>query len=393
MRRWTEALVVGEVALAVVLTLGAGLLVRSFRQLTRIDPGFDPHGVLVTQIALSGPKYDSASAAIAFYDELTRRVAALPGVLGAAGTLPPPLVGTGYTSDFVIAGRPAGEYYTEITHRRVTPDYFRVMRVPIRRGRAFTAADGAKSPPVVIINEQVASRYFKGQDPVGQRLTFDKIPNDSSQWATVVGIASNERQKSLSTDPLPEVYQPMAQDPASAIALMTRVSGSLDAVVPAIRRIVAGLDPDLAISNMESMDAIRSSSLARERFLMTMLVVFASVGLLLAIIGVYGVLAQFARSRTREMGIRIALGAPPSGVRWLVVRQGLRLVFTGLASGLVIALVATRGITSLLYHVAAADPITYAAVPLLLAITGLAAAWIPARQASRADPAIALRAE
>jgi putative ABC transport system permease protein len=392
-RRWTEALVVGEVALAVVLTLGAGLLVRSFRQLTRVDPGFDPRGVLVTRLSLSGPKYRTGSQATGFFDELVRRAAALPGVVGAAGTTPAPLAGTGYTSDFAIAGRPAGEYYTEITHRRITPDYFRVMHVPLRRGRSFTTADAANAPLVVIINEQVARTYFKGQDPVGQRITFDKIPNDSSQWATVVGVVGDERQHALSADPLTEVYEPLAQDPVDGIALMTRVDGSPDALAPAIRHLVAEMDPELAISDMRSMNAIVYRSLARQRFLTTMLVLFASVGLVLAIVGVYGVLAQLARRRTREMGIRIALGAPTSQVRWLVVRHGLGVVATGLAVGLSVALVATRSLTALLYHVAPADPLTFLAVPILLALTGLAAAWIPALQASRADPAIALRSE
>ena len=391
-RRWTEALVVGEVALAVVLTLGAGLLVRSFRQLTQVDPGFDPHGVIVTRLVAEGPKYDSASALVAFFDELVRRAAALPAVAGAAGTSPAPLDGTGYTSDFVIAGRPAGEYYTEITHRRITPDYFRVMHVPIRSGRAFTAADRAGAPSVVIINEQVARRYFKGQDPVGQRITFDKVPNDSSQWATIVGVAASEHQQALSAEPLTEVFEPLAQDVSNGISLLTRVNRNA-AIAPAIRRIVAELDPGLAVSDIRSMDDIRAASLARERFLMTMLVVFAGVGLLLAIVGVYGVLAQVTRRRTREMGIRIALGAPAASVRWLVVRQGLALVGVGLIVGVGAALVATRGLTALLYHTAPADPLTFVAVPILLALTGIAAAWVPALQASRSDPSIALRAE
>src|SRR5206468_2506684 len=152
-----------------------------------------------TQIVLSGPKYDSASQGRAFFDQLVQRVAALPGVEGAAATTNPPLAGTGYTSDFVIAARPAGEYYTEITHRSVTPQYFRVMKVRLRRGRFFSDADRANSPPVLIINEQVAQKYFKGQDPVGQRITFDKVPNDSSQWSTIVGVVAGERQRALST--------------------------------------------------------------------------------------------------------------------------------------------------------------------------------------------------
>ena len=393
MRRWTEALVIGEVALAVVLTLGAGLLVRSFRELTRVDPGFDPHGVLVTRLDLSGPKYRTGAQATSFFEQLVQRARALPGVVGAAGTVPVPLDGTGYTSDFVIAGRRAGEYYTEITHRRVTPGYFRIMRVPIRRGRDFTDADRADAPPVVIVNEQIARRYFPGQDPVGQRLTFDKAPNDSSQWSTIVGVVGDERQQALSADPRIEVYEPLPQDATGSMALMTRVSGNPDALAPAIRRLVAELDPRLAISDMRSMDEIVYRSLARERFLMTMLVLFASVGLLLATVGVYGVLAQVARRRTREMGIRMALGAPAAQVRWMVVRHGLRLVIIGLTVGVSAAIVATRGIAALLYHIAPADPLTFVAVPLLLLLAGILAAWIPAMQASRADPAITLRAE
>jgi putative ABC transport system permease protein len=376
-----------------VLTLGAGLLVRSFRELTRVDPGFDPHGVLAAQIVLSGPKYESSRQIVGFFDQVVERVKAQPGVSDAAATLPAQLAGSGYTSDFVIAGRPAGEYYTEITHRRVTPGYFRVMRVPLRRGRDFTPGDRSDGAKVVIINEQVARKYFKGRDPVGQRMTFDKVPNDSSSWATIVGIVGGERQQALSADPLPEVYEPLAQDPANAMWVVARVASDPAMLGPSMRRIVADLDPELPITDMHTMDAIRNTSLAHERFLMAMLVVFAVVGLALAVIGVYGVLAQVARRRTREMGIRIALGSPIGEVRWLVVRHGLTLVATGLGIGIGVSLLATRGLTSLLYHVAPADPATFVAVPLLLALTGLAAAWVPALQASRADPAVALRAE
>jgi predicted permease len=267
------------------------------------------------------------------------------------------------------------------------------MRVPVRRGRAFTAADRAGAPPVLIINEQVATRYFKGQDPIGQRITFDKTPNDSSVWSTIVGVVGGERQLALSEEPKTEVLVPFAQESSNAVSLTTRVAGDPAALGPSVRRILSEIDPDIPITDMRSMDAIRSGSLARERFLMTMLVVFAGVGLLLAVIGVYGVLAQVARRRTREMGIRIALGSPIGQVRWLVVRHGLRLVAAGLAIGIIAALVATRGLGALLYHVAPADPVTFVAVPVLLALTGVVAAWIPALQASRADPAAALRSD
>jgi putative ABC transport system permease protein len=393
MRRWTELLVIGEVALAVVLTLGAGLLVRSFRALTQVDPGFDPHGVLATQIVLSGAKYDSAARTRFFFDEAIARVAAVPGVTGVAATTSVPLEGSGYTSDFVVAGRPAGEYYSEVIHRMVSPNYFRVMHVPLLKGRVFTDADRAGGPPVVIINQQIAEKYFKGQNPVGQRLTFDKVPNDKSEWSTVVGVVGGERQNALSAEPQIEAYVPFAQEPSQGMSLLTRVSGDPSAIAPVVRRIVAELDPDIPLTQVETVDAIRVRSLARERFLMTMLVVFAGVGLLLAVIGVYGVLAQVARRRTREMGIRIALGSPLVHVRWIVVRHGLGLVIVGLAIGVTAALVATRGLGALLFHVAPVDPLTFVAVPLILALTGVAAAWIPALQASRADPAVALRSE
>ncbi|HEY2375897.1 MAG TPA: ABC transporter permease [Gemmatimonadaceae bacterium] len=393
MRRWTELLVVGEVALAVVLTLGAGLLVRSFRELISVDPGFDPRGVLAMQIALSGPKYDSASQQRLFFEQLVERVKALPGVEGAAVTTVPPLAGTGYTSDFAIAGRPAGEYYTEITHRSVMTDYFHVMHVRLLRGRIFTAADRQGAPHVLIINEQVAQKYFKGQDPVGQRITFDKIPNDSSEWSTIVGVVAGERQRDLSSEPLIEAYIPYAQEIQSAVSLLSRTNGDPSGLAPAIRRILGEMDHNVAVADVRSMEMIRAASLARERFLMAMLVVFAGVGLLLAVVGVYGVLAQVARRRTREMGIRIALGSPIGQVRWLVVRHGLGLVTVGVVIGISAALVATRGLGALLYHVAPADPVTFVTIPMLLAITGVAAAWVPAIQASRADPAVALRSE
>jgi putative ABC transport system permease protein len=393
MRRWTEMLVIGEVALAVVLTLGAGLLVRSFRELMNVDPGFDAHGVLATQIVLSGPKYDSTAQQRLFFEQLIERVKALPGVEAAAATTVPPLAGTGYTSDFVVAGRPAGEYYTEITHRSVTPDYFRVMHVRLLRGRVFTPSNKQGAPPVVIINEQVAQKYFKGQDPIGQRITFDKVPNDSSQWSTIVGVVAGERQRDLSSEPVIEAYIPYAQEIQSAASVMTRTAGDPTTITPAIRRIIGEMDSDIAITDARSMETIRAASLARERFLMAMLVLFAAVGLLLAVVGVYGVLAQVARRRTREMGIRIALGSPIGQVRWLVVRHGLGLVAVGVGIGISAALVATRGLGALLYHVAPADPVTFVTIPMLLAVTGVAAAWIPAMQASRADPAIALRSE
>jgi putative ABC transport system permease protein len=393
MRRWGDALVVGEVALALLLTIGAGLLVRSFWVLRHVNPGFDPNGVMTVAINLPDATYDTDDKLQLFFDGLIARVRELPGATEAALTTPLPLTGFGYTSDYTIASHPRGEYGTEVAHRRVAPGYFKTMHVPILQGRDFSAEDVQGAPSVVIINEALARKSFRGENPIGQRICNDRVPDSTTQWHTIVGVVGNEHMSSLSIEPKVEIFSPYRQDRTSAMTIVARTSGDPGTLVPAIRRVVAEMDPNLALGSVRPMTEVHAVSLARERFLTTLLLVFAGVGLALAVIGVYGVLAQFARRRTREMGIRIALGAPAARVRWLVVRHGLRLVIVGLVIGTSVALVATRGIAALLYHVAPADPLTFVAVPILLTLTGILAAWIPARQASRADPAIALRAE
>jgi predicted permease len=392
-RRWGDSLVIGEVALALMLTVGAGLLVRSFWQLQQVNPGFESRGVLAVSIDLPDSRYETGDKAAAFFDELLRRVRALPGVDDAGAVSQLPLTAPSWTSDFAVAGRPAGEYGTEVVHRVVTPEYLRTMRVPLLRGRGITADDRKDAPPVVLINDALARGYFAGQDPVGQRITFDRVPDSTSVWRTIVGVAGSEHQSTLAQDAQIEILAPFAQDRSSGMAVVVRTGASPASLAPAVRREVAALDANLAITSIQTMDAVRGASMARERFLMTLLVVFAIVGLALAVVGVYGVLAQLARRRTREMGIRIALGAQSSQVRWLIVRHGMRLVLVGLLIGGSLALASTRALRGLLYAVPATDPLTFAAVAALLALTGAAASLLPALRASRADPASALRAE
>ena len=393
LRRWGDALVVGEVALALLLTVGAGLLVRSFWTLRHVHPGFDPSGVLAVDVNVPDASYDTPDKVQAFYDELRSRVGALPGVVDAAVTSPLPLTGHGYTSDFTIASHPRGEYGTEVAHRRVSPGYFRTMRVPVLQGRDFTAADTRTAAAVVIINEALARKHFRGESPIGQRISNDRVPDSTTTWHTIVGVVGNEHMSSLSIEPKIEILSPAAQDPTNAMSLVVRADHAPSALAPAVRRVVSGLDPSLALASVRPMSEVHAESLARERFVTTLLLIFAGVGVTLAVVGVYGVLAQLARRRTREMGIRMALGAQSGEVRWLVVRHGLRLVIVGLSIGTALALGATRGLRALLYQTAPADPLTFVVVPLLLTLTGIAAAWIPARQASRADPALSLRAE
>jgi putative ABC transport system permease protein len=344
-------------------------------------------------IRLPESRYDTSAKLDAFYEALVSRVRGLPGVSAASFTGPLPLTGIGYTSDFVIASHPRGEYGSEVAHRRVWTEYFRTMRVPILKGRDFTPADAANAQPVVIINQALAEGHFKGENPVGQRITDDRVPDSTSTWYTIVGVAANEHMASVAISPKIEMIHPEPQTSTPSMVLVARTEGDPVSLVPAIRRIVRELDPALALSNVQPMQVVYEDSLARERFLTVLLLVFAAVGLALAIVGVYGVLSQLARTRRREMGIRIALGAPARGVRWLVVRHGLRLVLAGLVIGTGAAMIATRGLAALLFHVAPADPFTFIAVPIVLTITGVVAAWVPALQASRADPVIALRAD
>ena len=394
-RRWGNALVVGEVALALLLSVGAGLLVRSFVELRRVNPGFDPNGVVAVSLVLPEARYDTMPKVHAFWDQLVERVGALPGVTDAGVVARLPLGQPSWSSGFAVAGRPVTDasMAVDIVHRDVSPEYFRTLRVPLLRGRPFTRADGIGAPPVVIINEALASAQFAGQDPVGQRISYDREPDSTSAWYTIVGVVGSEHQSSPADAPKMEVFNPLHQDDRRGMTLVARTGGDPAAVAPAIHRIVADLDPALAIRSTQTLNEVAARSVAMERFLMTLLVVFAVVGVTLAVVGVYGVLAQVVRQRTREMGIRMALGAASGDVQWLVVRHGLRLAAAGIVIGVATALVAVRAVRGVLYGVPAADPVAFGVAVALLAATVVAAAWVPARRASRADPAVTLRAE
>jgi putative ABC transport system permease protein len=391
-RRWGEALVVGEVALALLMTTGAGLIVRSFWQVRQVNPGFDSHGVLTAQISLSR-QYDTTSKVQAFMAQLEARARALPGVSNAALATSIPFMGTGYTSDYIAFGRAANEYGTEVGHRTVTASYFATLKVPLLSGRMFDETDRLDSPPVALINDALAKSYFRGQNPVGQRIAFEKAPTKTSTWYTIVGVVANEHVEALDIQPRAEAFYAETQAPPSSTVILLRTSSDPSLLVGALRSVVHDLDPTLALIDAKPLDDLRAASLARIRFLTTMLLGFAILGLVLAVVGVYGVLAHVSRNRTREMGIRVALGAQASQVRWLVVRHGLALAVAGLTLGLVTASFATRLMSKLLFNVTPNDPVTLIGVSVLLAATSTLAASLPARRASRVDPAIALRAD
>ncbi|HEY4129166.1 MAG TPA: FtsX-like permease family protein, partial [Gemmatimonadaceae bacterium] len=389
---WGDFLVVCEVALALLMMVGAGLLVRSFYQIRNVDAGFDPRGVLATAFELNS-RYDSATKVHAFASEFEARLRALPSVTGVALANNIPFNGTGYTSDYIAYGRPEGGYGTEIGHRTVSASYFKTMKVPLLRGRTFGPEDRAGATPVAIINDVVAQSYFKGDNPIGQRIAFDKVPTAKTNWYTIIGVVGSEHVNGLSVAPIAEAFAPETQSPTKYLVALVRTSGDPIAVAKSIGNVLHDLDPTLALTLVRTVDSMRDESMARVRFLTTLLLAFALIGVTLSVVGVYGVLAQLSRNRTREMGIRIALGAQASTVRWLVVRQGLQLTMVGLVLGGTIALFATRMMSSLLFSVTPRDPATLFSVSLFLAGTSVLAAWLPARKASRVDPMAALRAD
>lgn len=400
-QRAVGGLVIAEVALAVLLVLGAGLLVRSVAELRQVDPGFDPDGVVAITLSLPGARYPWPPPVIAFYDELLARIRALPGVesVGASSTLP--LRERGPTSDFFIAGRPPDEYGTEVVQRSVTAGYLETMGVPLLAGRAFTDADvfmerwdDVRGDRVALINEAMARQHFPGEDPVGRRITTDRVPDSTSAWRTIVGVVGNERQSAIATPPQIELIEPFGQNPERPMHVYVRVAGGDPArIVPAVRAIVRDLDPELPLLDAVAMEDVVADSMARDRFLMLLLLAFACVALVLAVVGVYGVTAQAARQRLPELGLRMALGARAGDIVRLTMGRSFALVATGLGLGLAAAFLATRVMAGMLYGIAPDDPATFAAVAIVLATAGLAASWLPARRAARVDPARTLRTD
>ena len=393
--QWARQLVVGEVALAALLLVGASLLVRSYRNVASVPAGFDSDGVLTVSLGIPVARYDTAPKVIAFYHQLLDRIDAQPGVIGVGGVTQLPVTESSWTSSIAVQGRPPMPEGTDVVHREVLRDYFDVMRVPLVKGRGFTKADGLGATPVVIVNEALVRRYFPNEDPVGKLIANDRVPDSTSAWYTIVGVVGDERQGSLVEAPMPEVFAPFEQDFSRSMNLVIRADRGRDpmALAGGVRRAVRDLDSLLAITSIRAMTDVHQSAMSRQRFMSVLVFVFAATGVLLAIVGVFGVLAQLVQSRAREMGLRIALGALPRQVSWLVVRHGLGLLAAGILSGLVIAVAATSVMTSLLYEVKPTDVWSYAAATLLLIILGGLAVAVPAIRASSANPAVTLRAE
>ena len=394
-RRWARYLVVAEVALAVVLMVGAGLLVRSYDRLAHVDPGFDPTGVMTATVAIPATRYDSNYKVTGFYTGLIAQARAIPGVETAAATRELPATVVSWSATLGVEGRPPMEQSVSILYREILGDYFKTMRVPLLKGRAFDDTDKPGAPSVAIINDAMARQYFPNEDPVGLRISGDRVPDSTTTWRTVVGVVGSERQASLAQPSLPVVYLPGLQNPTRRMTLVVRARPGVDPVslAGAIRRAVRSDDSLLAINALRPMTEVHAAAMSRQRFTSVLILSFAVTGVMLALVGVLGVLAQLVQTRWREMGIRMALGAQRADVRWMVVRNGAALLGAGIAAGLLVSLGATRVLTSLLYQTAPTDAVTYAVVSALVVVVGLAAAFVPAWRASTANPASTLRAE
>jgi putative ABC transport system permease protein len=402
-------LVGSEIALALVLLTGAGLAMRSFVALRAIDPGFDPHGVLAAEVSVKGTVEQAPGRRQAFYETLVDRVRQMPGVESASLINHLPIGGDIWGLPFRVEGQPRpkeGEAPTA-TYRVVMPGYFETMRLPIVRGRDVSSADRLGAPDVVIVNQFLASRYWPNDDPLGKRITLNANA-ETPRWLTVVGVSKNAVRSDWSAPPKEEVYLPYLQarsyleGDGGHVAYMTLVARtSCDRGVrcqPAslatpVRELIAAIDRAVLVAQVQTMDDVAAGATAKPRFTLVLLGTFAVVALLLAAVGIYGVISYAVSRRTQEIGVRMALGATRANVAGLIIGQGMRVVGVGVAAGLAGAFALTRLMTAMLYGVRATDPLTYLGVAVLLAAVALVASYIPARRATRIDPLVAMRAE
>ncbi|HMH45499.1 MAG TPA: ADOP family duplicated permease, partial [Pyrinomonadaceae bacterium] len=388
--RLRGALVISEIALALILLIGSGLLMKSFILLQRVDPGFNPDHLVTLRVILNKTPYPNIPQVVDFYSQLLDRVKALPEVQSTALISTLPLSGNETDTDFLIEGRPQPPPNQQPVawFNSVSPDYFRTMELRVIKGRAFTTLDNEKSPLVAIISETMARRYFPNEEPLGKR-----IGRGPDRWREIVGVARDVKHFGLDADTPPTMYFPMRQSPARAMNLIARTAGDPLSLAPSLRAQVWAGDHNLAIANLGTMKDLVSASIVQQRFILLLLGCFAALALLLAAVGIYGVMSYAVTQRTHEIGIRMALGARMADVLKLIVRNGITLTLIGVAIGLTLALALTRLMTSLLFGVTPTDAMTFAMVSAGLVLVALVACYIPARRATKVDPLIALRYE
>jgi len=406
--RLRSLLVISEFALAVILLIGAGLMIRTFAALQAVDAGFNPHNVISMVVSVAGSKEADPARRTVFYHQLIERVRSLPGVQAAGGINHLPLAGDLWGWPFVIEGRPKprpGESPGGV-YRLVTPGYFEAMRLPLIRGRDVLEADSVTAPGVVIINERAAKEYWPGEDPIGKRISLNDDKANPPTWLTIIGVAKDAKQGDWAATPFPEVYLAAFQnhdflgdsgseagEHFSYITLVARTAGDPAAMAPAMKEAAWSFDRNLAISEVVTMDGVVADANAQPRFEMRLLTIFAAVALVLATVGIYGVISYSASRKTHEIGVRMSLGATRADVLLLVLRQGIWLALVGSITGIAGALLLSRLMRKLLYGVRPTDPATFAVVATGLGLVAMLASYIPARRAMRIDPVAALRCD
>jgi putative ABC transport system permease protein len=393
-RRWRNALVVAELALAVLLLIGSGLLLKSLWRLQQVDLGVNTERVLTTYVELPGQRYSQPQQLLNFYDQVLEKARALPGVRSVAlsNSLPPDI--TEFSDDFFIEGRPLDPQQIPpiATMIRVSPDYFGTLGIGVSRGRAFTNSDTANSLLVALVSETAARRFFPNEDPVGKRINLND--QGSPTWIQIVGVVKDVKYNGLSDETQPALYQPLQQAQSSGVSLVLKTeTADATSLTTAVRDMLKSVDQDLPQIPQFSMQQRLALATAQPRFRTTLIALFAALALLLACIGIYGVISYTVTQRSHEIGIRMALGAQTRDVLRLVLQQGLTLTLAGVGCGVLASLALTRWLQKLLFNVTPTDPLTFASVALLLTLIALLACWLPARRATKVDPLIALRCE
>jgi predicted permease len=395
-RNLRRLLVVVELALSVVLLIGAGLLIRSFARLQNVSPGFTASNVLTLELTMSGRRYNEASAVLETYRQLWPRLGRLPSMIAAGGVSALPLSQMFAWGPIIVEGRTPvpGENFINVDQRIVGGDYFRTMEIPLLRGRLFTDQDTRTTPRVIVIDDRMAAEIWPQDNPIGKRIrTGGMDANPNAPWMTVIGVVGGVKQYTLDSDSRSAMYLWHLQSPTRAMNVVVRTRTDPAGLSAVVRKEIRELDPDLPVYNVRSMTTRVEESLARQRFSMTMLTAFAVLALGLATIGIYGVIAYLVSQGTREVGIRMALGATPRGILTRIVRQGLMVAIIGMTIGLIAAFALTPMMRALLFEVRPSDPLTFIAIATLLLLVALVASYIPARRAARIDPMESLRAE
>jgi putative ABC transport system permease protein len=388
-RRAASGLVAVEIALAVVLLIGAGLTLRSFARLLSVNPGFRTANVAVIGVSLPPARYPTPPARRAVWDQMFAALLALPGVEAAGTAQVTPLTGNNWTVPFERPEHPmpAGERPPDVGWQAASAGFFRALQIPLRAGRLFDDRDTSETTPVTIVSESIAARYFPGEDPVGKRIKLGK------NLLEIVGVVGDIRRAALAVEPREDMYFPYEQQPQNQAGLFIRTAGPPAALLPAIQTALRGIEPNLVYRETTTMEEVASESAALTRLALWLLGLCAAIALALAAIGIYGVMAYSVRQRTREIGTRVALGADRGAIVRLVMRQGALITAVGLVAGLAIGLAAARGLSSILFGVPPWDPMTLALAAAVLVLAAMAACYLPARRAAGIDPARTLAAE